>query len=644
MAGILTGIVDADPRACGDLVRLDGTGFFEPDTVAAKILTVECAINAEGDAEFARAGGEILIFHLAATGTNDVDAIHRFDRANEDSVRVIGRAGDDIELVVHPIHKEHIDVPGTAVHHLVALGATATERVSGSVSNAEICLCLNDHSRDARAVGGGHDKQCAEQIAGDRERVFAFVKLSRNLHKQLLRYGETQILLISHRPQGNFMYRAIIVFLLLAAASVTAQKPDDVLATATGRTFKLRDLSPEVQKAVANLPLSIATARTDLFAQFVNQRLIDLEAASLGVSSGKFIWNEKAKVKLPTEAEIKAVYDANQQALGGRPLPEVREQIVDYLRADPQQKMFAALFARLRTKFKFSAGKDVNALNLTPADVIATLNGKPATVREFEDFAATELREGQADLGDIITDDLTDVIRNALIADEAKAAGIDAGTFIAREITNKMKDFSDEERTNLEDALAQRLFAKYQVKIIYAVPEAPIENVSADDDPALGAANAPVKVIMFSDFQCSACAATHPMLKRVIAGFDGKVRFVVRDFPLESVHGNSFDAARAAGAANAQGKFFEYIELLYKNQGALDAGSLKKYAAQIGLNAAQFDIDFNSERTAAEVRKDMADGEALGISGTPTIFVNGRRVRNISPESIASAIEAAIPK
>lgn len=440
------------------------------------------------------------------------------------------------------------------------------------------------------------------------------------------------------------MYRTIIVFLLLTAASVTAQKPDDVLATSTGRTFKVRDLSPEVQKAVANLPSSIAKARTDLFAQFVNQRLIDLEAASLGVSSGKFIWNEKSKVKNPTEAEVKAVYDTNQQPLGGRPLSEVREAIVDYLRAGPQQKMFTALFGRLRTKYKFTAGKDVNAVNLSPADTIATINSKAVTAKEFEDFAAAELREGQADLGDIITDDLTEVIRNALIADEAKSAGIDAGTLIAREITNKMKDFSDEERTNLEDALAKRLFEKYKAKILYTAAETPIEAVSADDDPALGPANAPVTVIMFSDFQCSACAATHPMLKQALSPFENKVRFVVRDFPLEAVHGNGFDASRAAGAANAQGKFFEYIDILYKHQNALDGASLKAYAQQIGLNAAQFEIDFNSEKTAAEVRKDMSDGEALGISGTPTIFVNGRRVRNISAETITAMIETELSK
>jgi protein-disulfide isomerase len=127
-----------------------------------------------------------------------------------------------------------------------------------------------------------------------------------------------------------------------------------------------------------------------------------------------------------------------------------------------------------------------------------------------------------------------------------------------------------------------------------------------------------------------------------MAAYPGKIRFVVRDFPLEAIHENGFQAARAAGAANLQGKFFDYIEILYKNQNALDLASLKKYAAQIGLNVQQFELDFNSEKVAAEVRKDMADGEALNIGSTPTIFVNRKRVRNLSVGGFKEAIDKAL--
>jgi len=128
----------------------------------------------------------------------------------------------------------------------------------------------------------------------------------------------------------------------------------------------------------------------------------------------------------------------------------------------------------------------------------------------------------------------------------------------------------------------------------------------------------------------------------VIAEFPGKVRFVVRDFPLESIHENAFAAARAAGAANAQRKFFEYSEILYTRQDALDEASLKRYAAELGLNAAKFELDFNSPVAAAEIRRDVDDGESYAVHSTPTIFVNGIRAREFSAAGFRSTINGAL--
>jgi protein-disulfide isomerase len=129
-----------------------------------------------------------------------------------------------------------------------------------------------------------------------------------------------------------------------------------------------------------------------------------------------------------------------------------------------------------------------------------------------------------------------------------------------------------------------------------------------------------------------------------MAEHPGKIRFVVRDFPLESIHENAFKAALAANAAHSQGKFFEFTQLLYTRQDALDAASLSKYAAEVGLNVKQFEIDSKSEKTAAEVRNDIADGEANSINSTPTIFVNGVRVRNLSLDGLRYALERALAK
>ena len=129
-----------------------------------------------------------------------------------------------------------------------------------------------------------------------------------------------------------------------------------------------------------------------------------------------------------------------------------------------------------------------------------------------------------------------------------------------------------------------------------------------------------------------------------MAQYKEKIRFVVRDFPLETIHANAFQAAQAANAANAQGKFFEYTELLYNNQNSLDNASLKEFAGKLGLDRKKFDADLDSGKYAAEIRKDMADGESYGVRSTPTIFVNGVMVRDFSEEGFKKAIERALKK
>jgi protein-disulfide isomerase len=430
--------------------------------------------------------------------------------------------------------------------------------------------------------------------------------------------------------------------LFLATFAAFGQKPDDILATAKGREIRLRDLSAGIQKEVADYPVNLSKTRSGLFEQMISEKVLDLEAKERGVTSGKIIAAEKAKILAPTEAEIKALYNSKRDVLGTRKLDEVRKPIIEYLRNQAEQKMLAAWLPNLKTKYKVTAGKDVNAFGLGPTEIVATVNGQPVTAKDFEDFAKIPLFQDKADLADAVVDAITDTLYNLLLVDEAKALGIDEGTLIAREITDKLKEFSDEERAARTAELQKRLFAKYQVKFVYTAPEPMVQNVSVGTSPATGPANATVTVVMFSDFQCSACSATHPVLKKAMEAYPGKIRFVVRYFPLEGVHENAWRAALAAAAANVQGKFFEYIDVLYTHQDALNDASLKKYAAELGLNVKQFELDFNSEKTAATVRKDMADGESYGINGTPTIYINGMLVRKLSVDAFKAVIDKAL--
>ena len=434
--------------------------------------------------------------------------------------------------------------------------------------------------------------------------------------------------------------------IVLVASSFLAQAPpaEQVLATATGLKFTQSSLSENGRKLFAEQNAILAAERSKLFAQMAADTLMEFEAKSRGVTRELLIDSEARKAADPTEAEIKSVFDANRANFSDRTIDQMRPQIVAYLRNNAEQKVFRDLVESLKGKYKYTAGKDVNSPGLKPPDTLFSIIGKTVSAQEFDLSYKAAIYEARAEIAEAIFADLEAAILSTLVSVEAKSRNLDTGDLIAAEITSKMRDFSDAERSDLESAFQKRLFAKFDVKVLLAEPEPVARNISADDDPATGSPTAPVTVIMFSDFQCSACSATHPILKKAIAEFGAKVRFVVRDFPLESIHEHAFRSALAANAARAQGKYFEYIDILYRNQERLDDASLKRYAAELGLNAKQFELDFSSEKTAAEVRKDMSDGNSYGTRGTPAIFVNGVRINRLSADSFRNAISKALAR
>ncbi|CAN5638263.1 hypothetical protein BH24ACI2_BH24ACI2_10520 [soil metagenome] len=434
-------------------------------------------------------------------------------------------------------------------------------------------------------------------------------------------------------------------YLLIFTFTLFAQKTDEVLATANGQKFTSKDLTPIVSETFENLPKTIAETRKALLEQQISDILLETEVNARKLTIEKLIETDVTnKVPAPTDKEIQTIYDANRAEIGSKTLAAVRPQIVAFLKREAEEKALPEYLSNLKVKYKVALGRDVNAPNLKPFDTLAMVNGKPILVENFEAKIKVRLYDIEVNIYDRVRESLEQAVYSALVSAEAKSQNIEASDLIAREITDKMREFSDEERGQLENALRDRLFKKYNAKFLLKEPAPIVQNVSTDNQPFQGKQNAPVTVVMFTDFQCPACSAVHPVLKKVLAEYGDKIRFVVRDFPLTNIHENAFRAALAANAANAQGKFFEYADLLYKNQTALDVASLKKYAADLGLNQKQFDLDLTSEKFAADVRKDLADGKIYGITGTPTIYVNGVKVRTLSAESFRNAVEKALKK
>lgn len=435
------------------------------------------------------------------------------------------------------------------------------------------------------------------------------------------------------------------LFISLAfAAPLAAQVPEQTLATVGTEKIVVADLSPEVAAAYVNLSQEVADFRKTLLDVQIADTVFGLEAAAKGQTVEKYTDIIKSKVPDPSEADILAVYNANRAAIGDRTLDQVRQQIVRLLREEPERRALLAVYNQLTAKSKVVLGKDVNSLSLRPTDVLATVGTKVITVKDFDEANRVVLYETKAKVFDKVKEELNGLIFSALVKAEAKALSVETNQIIAGEITGKLKDFTEAERLELESALKKRLVAKFKPSVLFKEPAPMIHAVTTDGAPSKGPATAPVTVVMFTDFQCSACASVHPILKRTLAEYGDKVRFFVRNYPLTQIHENAMRAAIAAAAAHQQGKFFEFTEQLYANQNALDADSLVKYARESGLNIAQFELDLQSEKLAGKVQRDIADGRSYGVSSTPSVFINGVKVRVNSAENFRESIDRALGK
>lgn len=147
-----------------------------------------------------------------------------------------------------------------------------------------------------------------------------------------------------------------------------------------------------------------------------------------------------------------------------------------------------------------------------------------------------------------------------------------------------------------------------------------------DDDPWVGAEQPLVQVVAFESFACPFCKADQETLDKVVETFGPLLRLTIKDFPTEGIHPGVFEAHLAAACANEQGVYWPYRKLLFENQGEFDIKNLKLLSKNLGIDISQFDKCLDEEKYATEVRQDYSEGVDLGVTGTPTYFVNGELV------------------
>jgi len=459
-----------------------------------------------------------------------------------------------------------------------------------------------------------------------------------------------------------------------------------VLAVVDNVTITSADIESTLQSAISgdaelsafyqDREKAIREARQRAVDARVSSMLIAAEAKKRGLALSEFLEREvTGKTPPPTDAEVRAVYDANRAQFGGTDLEAARPTIVNYLRNQRGEQAYGEMVNRLKMTNTVQKGADVNAPNLAPGTVLASVNGQPLRIEAINERMKAYIYKLDHQIYEAQRQALDRRINDTLILAEANKKNIGPEVIIRTEITEKLKAPSETEiakfyeenksqingdlastraaianylqeqqQQKLEQELAARLRAGAKLQMFLKEPVPPVFNVAVGRGISRGDINSPVKIVEFTDFQCSACGAMYPVIEEVLKAYANRVYFEVRNFPLSSIHENAFQAAQAAAAANAQGKFWPYIDLLFKNQKSLDTESLKKFATQAGLDRARFDADLARGKFAADIRRDIEEGEGYGIEGTPTIFINGVVLTTLSADGLREAIEKGLAR
>jgi protein-disulfide isomerase len=300
-----------------------------------------------------------------------------------------------------------------------------------------------------------------------------------------------------------------------------------------------------------------------------------------------------------------------------------------------------------------------------PSDVVATIGTTQVTLADVDERALAQSASefGSVTLAQALYESrrmvLDQMVGDQLIDQEATARGLDRAALISSEIDTKvivptelevaawykanpgrvqgapLEQVAAPIRSLLVQERARAARQQYieglklKTKVIVAL-DPPRIKVDAAARPGRGPADAPIEIIEFSDFECPFCLRAHPTITQVLNTYGRDVRLVYRHYPLPN-HPNARPAAEASACANEQGKFWPYHDRLFEHQNELTPPDLKKHASAIGLDVAQFNACFDSNKFAEDVEEDMEAGQAAGVSGTPAFFINGRPLNGAQP-------------
>jgi len=282
------------------------------------------------------------------------------------------------------------------------------------------------------------------------------------------------------------------------------------------------------------------------------------------------------------------------------------------------------------------------------SEVVAEIGGHQITRSELEQKESAKLLKVRSQYYLAEREALNQLIDDYLLEEKARVEGLTVADLIKRDIESKIQDPTEDQlRVYYEGVGTDEPYTAVREKILVYIHQrrvsaaraeylrllreqagvlvslgAPTADVAIAGAPLQGAKEAPVKIIEFADYECPYCQQIHPLLKKLEQQFDGRVALAFKDFPLP-MHPRAAKAAEAARCAGAQGQFWELHDMLFEHPTHLEVPQLKEYAQTLHLDMAKFDKCLESGEQTAAVQKDFAEAQRLGLSGTPSFFVNG---------------------
>jgi len=280
--------------------------------------------------------------------------------------------------------------------------------------------------------------------------------------------------------------------------------------------------------------------------------------------------------------------------------------------------------------FRSITGNGPEPVSREGSGILAVVGDKLITEDDIEAARASDFLDLRRQLYDLRAQALEAAIQEELINLEAGDRGIGTSDLIRAYLR-------DQARNTRATVFLAELEARHFVQR-WLEPMRVI--VASEGFPSKGPENAPVTIVEFSDFQCPYCRVILPTLEQVEETYGDQVRFVFRQFPLINIHPLAVVAAQASLCANEQGNFWEMHDAMFEHQQALGADQLKVTARGLGLDGADFDECMDTARYAGAVTSDLEAGQALGVRGTPMVFINGRALSGAKPfDEIAEIIE-----